>query len=54
MEFILRMVCAYTKLGWQRTKRVYDSGKTKGGDYTKSGDIGDESRYTLMIEGSPK
>ena len=54
MEFILRMVCVYTKLGWQRTKGVYDSGKTKGVGYTKSGDISDESWYTLMIEGSPK
>ena len=35
-------------------KRVYDSGKTKGGGYTKSSDIGDESWYMLMIEGLPK
>ena len=42
-----------TKLEWQRTKRVYDSGKTKGWGYTKSSDIGDESQYALMIKGSP-
>ena len=47
------MVCAYTKLGWPRMKRVYDLGKTKGWGYTKSGDIGDESQYVLMIKGSP-
>ena len=54
LKFILRMVCAYTKLGWQRTKGVYDSGKTKGGGYTKYSDIGNESWYALMIKGSPK
>ena len=48
------MVCAYTKLEWQRMKGVYDSGKMKGVGYTKSSDIGDESQYALMIEGSPK
>ena len=41
--FILRMVCAYTKLGWQRTKGVYKFREDEGWDYAKSGDIGDES-----------
>ena len=44
MDFIIRMICAYTKLGWQRTKRVYEFREDKGWDYTKSGDIGDEGQ----------
>ena len=42
MDFILRMVCAYTKLGWQRVKGVYEFREDEGWDYTKSGDIGNE------------
>ena len=44
MDFILRMVCAYTKLGWQRMKGVYEFREHEGWDYTKSSDINDESR----------
>ena len=44
MDFILRMVCAYTELGWQRTKGVYKFREDEGWDYTKSGDISDESQ----------
>ena len=32
----------YTKLGWQRTKGVYELREDEGWDYTKSGVIGDE------------
>ena len=38
------MVCAYTKLGWQRTKGVYEFREDEGWDYTKSSDIGNESQ----------
>ena len=38
------MVCVYTKLGWQRMKGVYEFREDEGRDYTKSGDIGDESQ----------
>ena len=43
MDFILRMVCVYAKLGWQRAKGVYEFREDEGWDYTKSGDIGDDS-----------
>ena len=49
-----KMVCAYTKLGWQRTKEVYDSGKTKGGTILNLVTLAMRARYALMIEGSPK
>ena len=54
MDFKLRMVCAYTKLGWQRTKGVYDSGKTKGGTILNLVTLAMRAGYALMIEGSPK
>ena len=37
------MVYVYTKLAWQRMKRVYKFREDEGWDYTKSSDIGDES-----------
>ena len=43
-------LCMYTKLGWQRTKRVYNLGKMKGGTILNLVRAG----YALMIEGSPK
>ena len=54
MDFILRMVCAYTKLGRQRTKGVYDSGKMKGGTILNPVTLAMRAGYVLMIEGSPK
>ena len=33
----------YTKLGRQRMKEVYEFREDEGWDYTKSGDISDES-----------
>ena len=38
------MVCVYTKLGWQRMKKVYKFREDEGWDYTKSSDIGNESQ----------
>ena len=38
------MVYMYTKLGWQRVKGVYEFREDEGWDYTKSGDISDESQ----------
>ena len=40
MDFILRMVCVYTKTGVARTKGVYESGKAECGTILKSGAIG--------------
>ena len=54
MDFILRMVCAYTKLGWQRMKGVYDSGKTKGGTILNLVTLVMRAGYALMIKGSLK
>ena len=38
------MVCVYTKLEWQRMKGIYKFREDEGWDYTKSGDISDESQ----------
>ena len=54
MDFILRMVCVYTKLGWERTKGVYDSGKTKVGTILNPVTSAMRARYTLIVEGLPK
>ena len=54
MDFILRMVWAYTKLGWQRTKGVYDSGKMKGGAILNPVTSAMRAGYVLMIKGLPK
>ena len=43
-----------TKLGWQRTKGVYNSGKTKGGTILNPVTSAMRARYALMIKGSPK
>ena len=44
MDYILRVVCAYTKKRVARTKVVYESGKAECRTILKSGDIGDESQ----------
>ena len=48
------MVCVYAKLGWQRMKGVYDSGKMKGGTILNLVTLAMRAGYVLMIEGSPK
>ena len=54
VDFILRIVCAYTKLGWQRMKGVYDSGKMNGGTILNLVTSAIRAGYVLMIEGLPK
>ena len=44
----------YTKLGWQKTKGFYDSGKTKGGTILNLVTSVMRAGYVLMIEGLPK
>ena len=44
MDYILRVVCAYTKTRVARMKVVYELGKVECGTILKSGDIGDESQ----------
>ena len=54
MDFILRMVCAYTKLGWQRTKGVYKFREDKGGTILNLVTSAMRAGYAMMIEGSFK
>ena len=48
------MVCVYTKLGWQRTKGIYNSGKMKGETKLNLVTSVMRARYALMIEGLTK
>ena len=44
------MVCVYTKLGWQRMKGIYESGKTKGGTILNLVTLAMRAGYVTMIE----
>ena len=52
MDLILRMVCVYTKLGWQRMKGGFmSSEKMKGRTILNLVTLVMRARYVLMIEG---
>ena len=55
MDFILRMVCVYTKLGWQRTKGAYELGMVECGTILKGlVTLAMRTRYVMTIEVLPK
>ena len=54
MEFILRMVCAYTKTRVVRTKVVYESGKVECGTILNPVTLMMRAGYVIMIKVLPK
>ena len=54
MDFILRMVCAYTETRVARTKVVYESGKAECGTILNLVTSAMRAGYVMMIEVSPK
>ena len=54
VNYILRVVCAYTKTRVSRVKVVYKSGKMRSGTILNLMTLVMWARYVMMIEVSPK